>query len=423
MRVLVIGNGGREHALAWRIASNKGVEFLASTPSSPAIMEFAKCFDIKVDDIDGIVKLAKYEKFDLAVIGPEIPLSLGLADELRKINIAVFGPSKAAAMLEASKAFSKDFMARHNIPTAKYGVFRNIEDASAFLMGLSPPYVIKASGLAAGKGVVIAQNLPEALETIDEMLDGKFGDASSEIVIEEFMDGEEASFFVLCNSKSAIPLPVCQDHKRAFDNDEGPNTGGMGAYAPTRLIDEKLHNQVMEKIVNPTLEGLKAEGTPYNGVLYVGLMVKDGSARVVEYNCRFGDPECQILMQFMGDDFAHCLKAIANEEIAELSLNPNINSAATIVMAAIGYPGEYEKGTPIDGLNNAEEMGVKVFHAGTKIDEYGKLVSNGGRVLNVTSCGESLGIALEKAYSAINQIKAPGLFCRKDIGQKEIKRK
>ncbi len=422
MRVLVIGNGGREHALAWRLKSCPNVEFLASTPSNTGIAEFATCFDIKADDIDGLIELSKAEKFDLVVIGPEIPLSLGLADELRKIGIPCFGPSQAAAMLEASKAFSKDFMARHNIPTAKYGVFKDWENAAEFIMGLSPPYVIKASGLAAGKGVVIAENLPHALETIDEMFDGKFGEASNEIVIEEFMQGEEASFFVICNSQTSIALPVCQDHKRAFDNDEGLNTGGMGAYAPTKLVDADLHSQIMEKIVAPTLDGLKKEGTPYNGVLYVGLMIKDGNARVVEYNCRFGDPECQILMQFVGDDFAQCLMDIANEKPAKLNLNPIIGSAATIVMAAIGYPDEYLKDTPINGLDAAQNNGTIVFHAGTKKSSDGDLLSSGGRVLNVTTCGENLGLTLAKAYNAIQKIDAPGLFYRKDIGQKELKR-
>lgn len=423
MRVLIVGNGGREHALAWRLNSCDEVSFLASTPSNPAIAEFAECFDIKTEDIDGLVKLAQDQGFDLVVIGPEIPLALGLADELRKLNISCFGPSKAAAMLEASKAFSKDFMARHNIPTARYGTFSEIEAACEFLMGLSPPYVIKASGLAAGKGVVIAKNLQEALETIDEMFDGKFGDASSQIVIEEFMEGEEASFFVLCNSNTAISLPVCQDHKRAFDNDQGPNTGGMGAYAPTALVTDALHKQIMENIVSPTLKGLKAEGTPYNGVLYVGLMIKDEVARVVEYNCRFGDPECQILMQFVADDFANCLKSIADEKPARLSFETSVNSAVTIVMAANGYPGEYEKNIPISGIKEAEANGAKIFHAGTKMTEARELVSNGGRVLNVTACGESLGLALEKAYGAIKNINAKGLFYRTDIGQKEMGRK
>ncbi len=423
MRVLVIGGGGREHALVWRLSKSKNVEYLLCAPGNPGIAQIAKCAPIAADNIDGLIKLAQDEKIDLVVVGPEIPLSMGLADRLRALNIATFGPSQAAAQLESSKAFSKDFMARHNIPTAKYGVFTDIEDASEFIMSLSPPYVLKASGLAAGKGVIIAPDLPTALTELDEMLSGKFGDASNEVVIEEFMQGEEASFFVLCNENSAIALPVCQDHKRAFDNDLGPNTGGMGAYAPTGLVDENVHARVMKEIVIPTIEGMKKENNPYNGVLYVGLMIENNVPRVVEYNCRFGDPECQILMQFLGDDFAQCLFDIATQKEANLSINPQIKSAATIVMAANGYPDTYEKNGIIDGLDNANDENTLVFHAGTKLDEDNILRANGGRVLNVTSCGPDLQKTLDYAYDAIAKINAPSLFYRKDIGQKELKRK
>lgn len=421
MRILVVGNGGRENALAWRLKSSNNVSFLAATPSSPGLMEYAKCFDVKADDIDGIVNLAQAQNIDLVVIGPEIPLSLGLADRLRQNNISAFGPSKAAAQLESSKAFSKDFMARHNIPTARYGVFTEPQSAIEFLQTLKPPYVLKASGLAAGKGVIIAATLDEAITETTEMLGGKFGDASSELVIEEFMHGEEASFFILCNEKSIIPLPICQDHKRAFDNDMGPNTGGMGAYAPTSLVNDETYNQIMRDIVNPSVDGMIKENNPFIGVLYIGLMIENNYARVVEYNCRFGDPECQILMQFMGDDFADCLMQIANNETASLRQWPKNQSAITVVMAANGYPGDYEKGAKIE-LSDETPNGTMVFHAGTKLAGDGALLANGGRVLNITAKGDDIEQAADLAYQLIDKIDAPGLFYRKDIGQREIKR-
>ncbi len=421
MRILVVGNGGREHALAWRLSSCDNVAAIMATPSSPGLLECAKCFEIKADDIEGIVNLALEQKIDLVVVGPEIPLSMGLADKLRAQNIATFGPSKMAAQLESSKAFSKDFMARHNIPTAKYGVFTDAQRAIEFLETLEPPYVLKASGLAAGKGVVIAPSLAEAKAETHDMLGGKFGAASNELVVEEFMHGEEASFFVLCNEKSAIPLPICQDHKRAFDNDLGPNTGGMGAYAPTSLVDEKLQNQIMQTIIIPTIEGMKKEGNPYNGVLYVGLMIDGANARVVEYNCRFGDPECQILMQFMGKDFAYCLYQIATNQQAELANWPQGQSAVTVVMAANGYPGDYEKASKIE-IGEISSNDSMVFHAGTKLDNNGNLVSNGGRVLNVTSKGPNITEAINRAYQNLKNINAPGLFYRNDIGARELKR-
>ncbi|KAF0186893.1 MAG: phosphoribosylamine--glycine ligase [Hyphomonadaceae bacterium] len=420
---MVVGGGGREHALVWKLASCPNVTHIIAAPGNPGIASIAKIFDIAADDILGLVNLAKCEKIDLVVIGPEVALALGLADKLRAIGIATFGPSKAAAQLESSKAFAKDFMARHNIPTAKYGVFEEYEPAIAFLKALSPPYVLKASGLAAGKGVVIAPDFETAQTEVKEMLSGKFGDASKELVIEEFMQGEEASFFVLCNQQSAIPLPICQDHKRAFDNDLGPNTGGMGAFAPTSLVDEKLEKDIISKIIEPTLRGLKDDKIPFNGVLYVGLMIENGQARVVEYNCRFGDPECQILMQFIGDDFAQCLMDIATEKPAKLAQWPQSKSSVTIVLAANGYPGEYIKNGEIFGIGAAESGGnAKVFHSGTKLCDDGGLCANGGRVLNVTASASNLKLAIDQAYKAIEKINAPSLFYRTDIGAKELKR-
>lgn len=424
MRILVVGSGGREHALVWKLSSSLNVDFLCACPGNAGMSKLASLFNIAADDIDGIINLVEEQKIDLVVVGPEVALSLGLADKLRKKGIAVFGPNRGAAQLESSKAFSKDFMARHNIPTAKYGVFKNVKDACAFLETLEAPYVLKASGLAAGKGVIIAPSLEEAKAEAEEMIGGKFGDASSELVIEEFMHGEEASFFVLCNDNSAIALPVCQDHKRAFDRDEGPNTGGMGAYAPTTLVTDEVKEKVMSKIVMPTIEGMKAEGNPYNGVLYVGLMIKDGEPRVVEYNCRFGDPECQILMQYMDDGFANLLNDIAQNKATSYDNLDTSKSAVTVVMAAKGYPDKYEKNGLIKNIENAErETGAFVFHAGTKLDMEGNLRANGGRVLNVTAIGNNLQNALDKAYAAIEKIEAPSLFYRKDIGQKELNRK
>lgn len=424
MRVLVVGSGGREHALAWKLSQCPNVTQIIAAPGNPGIAAKARNFDVAADDVTGLVKLAQDENIDLVVVGPEVALSLGLADELRKIGIPTFGPSQAAAQLESSKAFSKDFMKRNNIPTASYGVFTEAEPAKNFLKTLSAPFVLKASGLAAGKGVVIAPDLETANTEIDEMLSGKFGDASSELVIEEFMHGEEASFFVICNEKSAIALPVCQDHKRAFDNDEGPNTGGMGAYAPTSLINPELQKTIMDKIAMPTILGMANEGNPYNGVLYIGLMITKDGPKVVEYNCRFGDPECQILMQFMGDDFADCLMAIAKGEKAILKQWEAGLCAATVVMASNGYPDAYVKNGEISGIGAAESGGkVKIFHAGTKLSDDGKLVTSGGRVLNVTSCAPDLKTALENIYGAIDKLNAPTLFYRKDIGAKELNRK
>lgn len=428
MRILIVGNGGREHALAWRLSSCDNVSQLMATPSSPGLLECAQCFDIKSDDIEGIVKLALEQKIDLVVVGPEIPLSMGLADRLRAQNIATFGPSQMAAQLESSKAFSKDFMARHKIPTARYGVFTEVNNAIAFLETLAPPYVLKASGLAAGKGVIIAQTLEEAKTEALEMLGGKFGDASSELVIEEFMHGEEASLFVLCNEKTMICLPICQDHKRAFDNDQGPNTGGMGAYAPTTLIDAEMQAKIIETIVKPTISGMIAENNPFNGVLYIGLMVENRNARVVEYNCRFGDPECQILMQFVGSDFANCLMQIAKGEEAILNKWPEGESAITIVMAANGYPGDYKKGSRIEFLENNELESNDIlnnsiiFHAGTARDKENNLCSNGGRVLNITAKGGNIAAAVKSAYQTIEKVNAPDLFYRKDIGARELNR-
>jgi len=423
MRVMVVGGGGREHALAWKLSNCELVTYLIAAPGNPGIASVAKIFDIASEDISRLVQLAKDEAIDLVVIGPEVPLSLGLADDLRAIGIAAFGPSQKAAQLESSKAFAKDFMARHKIPTAKYGVFDNIEAAHAFLDGLPAPYVLKASGLAAGKGVIIATDLASAKEEAAAMLEGKFAEASRELVIEEFMSGEEASFFVLCNQGTIIPLPVCQDHKRAFDNDLGPNTGGMGAFAPTSLIDEKLQEKIISEIIVPTLEGLKSENIPFIGVLYVGLMVENGNARVVEYNCRFGDPECQILMQFVGDDFAQCLMDIATGKPAKLKPWPKGQSSVSVVMAANGYPGEYVRNGEIMGIGAAESGGAaKVFHSGTKLGEDGTLRANGGRVLNVTSTAPELKLAIEWAYKAIEKINAPSLFYRSDIGAKEIEK-
>lgn len=420
---MVVGGGGREHALAWKLASCPNVTHVIAAPGNPGIASIAKIFDVAADDVGGLVLLAKSEKIDLVVIGPEAALALGLADELRAVGIAAFGPGQAAAQLESSKAFSKNFMARHNIPTAKYGVFEDSDKALAFLKTLSPPYVLKASGLAAGKGVVIAPDFESAQSEVKEMLSGKFGDASKELVIEEFMHGEEASFFVLCNTETMHTLPVCQDHKRAFDNDEGPNTGGMGAYCPTSLVDMAMQNTIISTIVYPTLMGMEAENNPYSGVLYVGLMITKEGPKVVEYNCRFGDPECQILMQYMGDDFAQCLMDLATGKYAKLEQLPQEQSSVVIVMAANGYPAEFIKNGEITGIGAAESGGnAKVFHSGTKLGEDGSLRANGGRVLNVTASAPSLKMAIEQAYKAIDKINAPSLFYRSDIGAKELAR-
>ncbi|HEV7693083.1 MAG TPA: phosphoribosylamine--glycine ligase [Hyphomonadaceae bacterium] len=424
MKILIVGSGGREHALAWRLKQSSRVTDIVCAPGNPGIAEVARCENVAADNIEGLVALAKLERPHLVIVGPEVPLVMGLADKLRAADIPVFGPSAKAAILEGSKGYSKDFMAKYGIPTAAYGRFTDTAKAKAFLDGFKSPYVLKADGLAAGKGVVIAATRAEAEAEIDAMLGGKFGTASASLVIEEFMEGEEASFFALCDGETAVALAGAQDHKRVGDGDTGPNTGGMGAYSPAPILDAAMQRVVMDTIVEPTVRGMKAEGRAYSGVLFVGLMIADGKPRVVEYNCRFGDPECQVIMARLKDDPLPQLLACATGGLAGCArLERFSDPAVTVVMAGAGYPGEPKKGGVIGGLEDAGKVpGVTIFHAGTakKGDD---IVANGGRVLNVTATGPTLREAVDRAYQAVAKIDWPDGFCRKDIAWRALAQK
>ena len=428
MNILLIGSGGREHALAWKMAQSPLVDVVHCAPGNPGMDAVGPCFDVGVDDIDGLVKLALQIEPDLVVIGPEAPLALGLSDILRARGFDVFGPSKEAAQLEASKAFSKARMTKYGVPTAAYGEFTEAAPAKTFLRKMRAPYVLKADGLAAGKGVVIAETLEEADSEIDEMLSGKFGDASATLVIEEFMHGEEASVFVITDGEGAIFLPAAQDHKRVGDGDTGPNTGGMGAYAPAPVVSEEIMSRVKREIAAPMLKGMAKDGMPYQGVLYIGIMVTTEGPKVVEFNARFGDPECQVLMKGLKGDIVPAILVAAtgglkgNEEAFEALLElEDFQPAATVVLAAKGYPGSYEKGTVIEGVKQAGALeGVTVFHAGTDVADGGKLIAKGGRVLNVTASGATLREAVDRAYAGVDAINWPEGFCRRDIGWRAL---
>ena len=426
MNILIIGSGGREHALAWKIAQSPLVDEVWSTPGNPGMNGIGPCFEVAADDLEALQKLAVQLEPHLIVIGPEAPLAAGVSDALRARGFDVFGPSQVAAQLESSKGFSKDRMATYGVPTAAYQRFETGEEAAAaaFLEALDAPYVLKADGLAAGKGVVIAETLEDAKAEAEAMLGGKFGDASASLVIEEFMAGEEASLFVLTDGEGAIYLPAAQDHKRVGEGDTGSNTGGMGAYAPAPVMTSQMTEQVKREIVEPMLAGMAADGMPYQGVLYVGLMITPDGPKVVEFNARFGDPECQVLMAGLAGDIVPALLAAAtggiagNEAAFEALLElDDFKPAATVILASEGYPGSYQKGSVIKGITKANLMeGVTVFHAGTDIGERGTLVASGGRVLAVTAVGESLEAAFTRAYAGVDAIDWPEGFCRRDIG-------
>ncbi len=423
----MLGSGGREHALAWKLAQSRAITEdggkLFACPGNPGIAAHADCFDMDVTDHDLVLAFCEQEHIGLVVIGPEAPLVDGLADSLRAEGFAVFGPSKAAAQLEGSKGFTKDLCARANIPTAGYVRTTSLEQAKAALDGFKPPYVLKADGLAAGKGVVIAESLTDAEAALADMFGGAFGDAGAEVVIEEFMAGEEASFFALTDGATILPFGTAQDHKRVGDGDTGPNTGGMGAYSPAPIITPDIRAEVFSRILTPTVQQLAADGTPYCGVLYAGLMLTEEGPKLVEYNCRFGDPECQVLMMRLEEDLAEYLLACATQALGSME-RPRFShdTALTVVMAAKGYPATPEKGGLID-LKDAEAEGAIVFHAGTVRDEEdGTLRANGGRVLNVTARGATIAEAREKAYAAVDRIDFASGFCRRDIGHRELAR-
>lgn len=421
MRVLLIGSGGREHALAWKLAASPLLTKLYAAPGNPGVAKEAELVKLDIADHAAVATFCKNNAIDLVVVGPEGPLVAGIADDLRDQGIRVFGPSKRAARLEGSKGFTKDLCAKYDIPTAAYGRFTDLAAAKAYVEKVGAPIVIKADGLAAGKGVTIAMTLDEARAALDACFDGAFGDAGAEVVVEEFMTGEEASFFCLCDGKTALPFGTAQDHKRVGDGDMGPNTGGMGAYSPAPVMSPEMVERTMREIVEPTMRGMAELGAPFAGILFAGLMITDKGPKLIEYNTRFGDPECQVLMMRLKDDLLVLLNAAVDGQLAHSSIRWRDDAALTVVMAARGYPGTPEKGSVIRGLDEAAGDGVEIFHAGTAING-GALVANGGRVLNITATGKTVGEAQARAYAALDRIDWPHGFCRRDIGWQAVAR-
>ena len=424
MRILVTGGGGREHALCWAISASPLCTKLLCAPGNAGIAQVAQCIEVAAEDIEGQVALALAEKIDFVVIGPETPLVAGLADRLAKVGIKAFGPSAEAAQLEGSKGFTKDLCRRHNIPTGAYERFADLDKALAYIDAQGAPIVVKADGLAAGKGVVVAETVEQAQAAVRDMLAGnRFGKAGASVVIEEFLDGEEASLFALTDGEHALALVGAQDHKRAFDGDKGPNTGGMGAYSPAPVLDAAMTERAMKEIVLPTVRAMKADGIPFKGVLYAGLMIGRNGPKLIEYNCRFGDPETQVLMMRLKSDIVPALLACADGGLNHLDLRWSDEAALTVVMAAKGYPDAYKKGTEIRGLEAAGKVeGVQVFHAGTKSDG-AHILANGGRVLNVTAMAPTVEEARARAYKAVDLIDWPEGFCRRDIAWRAVARR
>ena len=420
MNILILGGGGREHALAWAILQNPRCDRLIVAPGNAGIAEIADCADLAIDDPGSVATFAEEESIDFVVIGPEAPLAAGVADRLAEAGILVLGPSAEAARLEASKAFAKEICDACGAPTARYARFAEAVAAKAHVTEQGAPIVVKADGLAAGKGVVVAATVDEAHAAIDAMLGGAFGQAGAEVVIEEFMAGEEASFFVLCDGAEVLPIGTAQDHKRVGEADTGPNTGGMGAYSPAPVLTDAIAQKALDRIIRPTLAEMARRGTPYQGVLYAGLMIENGDPRLVEYNVRFGDPECQVLMMRLGAQALDLMQAAAEGRLDEARVNWADDHAMTVVMAARGYPGAYEKGSVIKGLDDcAEDSFHMVFHAGTA-EKDGQIVAAGGRVLNVTARGASLMQARDRAYAMVDRIDWPEGFCRRDIGWRAL---
>ena len=422
MKVFLIGSGGREHALAWKLAQSPLLTELYAAPGNPGIGTCATIADVAIEDHAAVTAFCRDRAIDLVVVGPEAPLVAGLADPLREAGIAVFGPSRAAAQLEGSKGFTKDLCARYGIPTAAYRRFTDIASAKDYAGERGAPLVIKTDGLAAGKGVTVATTLDTALAAIEDCFDGTYGAAGAQLVIEEFLAGEEASFFCLCDGTTALPLATAQDHKRVGEGDRGANTGGMGAYSPAPVMTPEMIERTMREIIEPTMRGMAETGAPFCGVLYAGLMITGSGPQLIEYNVRFGDPECQVLMVRLADDLLPLLKAAADGELAGKAVHWRDESALTVVMAAKGYPGSYRKGTPIRGVEAAAGVAdVEVFQAGTARSD-GVLVANGGRVLDVTATGATVAEAQARAYEAVARIDWPGGFFRRDIGWRAVER-
>ncbi len=422
MKVLVVGNGGREHALTWKIKQSPLVSEVYCAKGNAGIWKIAKKVDIDPNDVEKIAKFAKEEGIDLTVVGPEQPLSLGIVDQFEKLGLKIFGHKKDSAILEASKVFAKNFMKKYGIPTAFYETFEEEERAIEFVKKMGTPIVIKADGLAAGKGVVIANTEEDAIQTIKDMFGGKFGEASKRIVIEEFLDGEEASYIAMVNGDKLVPMATSQDHKQVFDGDKGPNTGGMGAYSPAPIIDKNLEKEILEKVMYPTLNGMINEGRRLRGFLYAGLMIGSKGINVLEFNVRMGDPETQPILRRLESDLVQHILDIIDGNIEKVSPKWSDKWSIGVVMASKGYPGKYEKGKVITGIEEAEkDPDIVVFHSGTDIKD-GKLITNGGRVLTVTAIGDTLKEAKEKVYRAVEKIHFEGAHYRKDIGDKGIKR-
>ena len=421
MNVLLIGSGGREHALAWKLAASPMLTKLYAAPGNPGIESEAERVALDTGDHGAVAAFCRDKSIDLVVVGPEGPLVAGLADDLREAGVRVFGPSGRAALLEGSKGFTKDLCARYGIPTAAYRRFGVAEEARTYVREQGAPIVIKADGLAAGKGVTVAMTEGEALAAIDDCFGGGFGGAGAEVVIEEFMTGEEASFFCLCDGVTALPFGTAQDHKRVGEGDTGPNTGGMGAYSPAPVMTDEMIDRTIKEIIEPTLLGMAEMETPFSGVLFAGLMITDKGPKLIEYNVRFGDPECQVLMMRLKDDLLVLLNAAADGQLAHMSARWRDEAALTVVMAAKGYPGTPEKGSVIRGLGEAAGGGVEIFHAGTERRD-GDIVASGGRVLNVTAMGRTVTEARAKAYAAVDRIDWPDGFCRRDIGWRAVER-
>ncbi|CAM4285927.1 phosphoribosylamine--glycine ligase [Vibrio astriarenae] len=426
MKVLVIGAGGREHALGWKAAQNPNVEtvFIAPGNAGTALEPKLENVNIGVEDIEALVAFAKENNIELTIVGPEAPLVIGVVDAFRAADLPIFGPTEAAAQLEGSKAFTKDFLARHAIPTGAYANFTEIEPALAYVREQGAPIVVKADGLAAGKGVIVAMTLEEAEDAIKDMLAGNaFGEAGSRVVIEEFLDGEEASFIVMVDGENVLPMATSQDHKRVGDKDTGPNTGGMGAYSPAPVVTPEIHNRIMDEVIYPTVRGMAAEGHPYTGFLYAGLMIdSEGTPKVIEYNCRFGDPETQPIMMRMESDLVELCLAAIDQKLDQAESKWDPRASIGIVLAAGGYPAAYNKGDVISGLPTTEVEGEKVFHAGTANNEAGDVTTNGGRVLCATALGNTVSEAQARAYELTKKISWDGMFHRNDIGYRAIAR-
>ncbi|WP_170370733.1 phosphoribosylamine--glycine ligase [Ruegeria arenilitoris] len=420
MNILILGSGGREHSLAWAVMQNPKCDRLIVAPGNAGIAQIADCAALDIENGGAVVSFAEENAIDFVIVGPEAPLAAGVADRLREAGILVFGPSAEAARLEASKSFTKEICDAAGAPTAAYARFTEAEPAKAYIRQQGAPIVVKADGLAAGKGVIVAMDEATALEAVDDMFGGAFGGAGAEVVIEEFMDGEEASLFVLCDGENILSVGTAQDHKRVGEGDTGLNTGGMGAYSPAPVLSPEIEERAMDEIVRPTMAEMARRGTPFQGVLYAGLMIKDGQPRLVEYNVRFGDPECQVLMMRLGAQALDLMHAAAEGRLDEARVNWADDHALTVVMAAQGYPGAYEKGSVINGLDDLpEDSSQMVFHAGTKAQD-GQIVASGGRVLNVTARGATLQEARDNAYAMVEAIDWPGGFYRRDIGWRAL---